>query len=148
MNRMIPRVAVVALASITLIGCASSNNEYNPSAKPTQLAAYAASAKYPTTQAHELRQLTVTVDRQNNTITLRNFGVRPLQNFNLWVNGAYVLHVDRLDANGAKTISTGDLFNASGTPLSGMSTDSIRLVQVETSDGDLWTVQGPQIAPH
>jgi hypothetical protein len=129
-----------------LIGCSS--NEYNPPSKPTQLAAYAASVKYPTTQPQELRQLAATVNSQNTAITLRNFGTRPVTDFNLWVNGAYVMHVDRLEPSGAATFKTENLFNAAGIPLSANAAAPIRQVQVETSDGALWNVQGPQVAPH
>jgi hypothetical protein len=139
--------AVTALSAALFAGCADSgSNEYSPNATPAQLAAYAARVQYPTNmQPQDDQHLIAEVNRTTGRITLRNFSNTPLRDFNLWVNQNYVLHVNQVDANGSRSVDPADLYNYSGSNMEKAAPESIRKVQVQTADGMLYNVQGPQL---
>lgn len=138
------RFLVCGVAAL-LIGCgASGGREYSPNAKPTQLAAYAASMPFPSNlNAQENPDLVALINRQSGAISLMNLGPQPLRDFNLWVNQSYVLHVDRVDPNTARVINKTDLYNSAGNNMENASPESIRRLNVQTRDGALYNVKGP-----
>lgn len=138
------RVAAVVAGALLFVGVGcSSPNEYKPNASATNLAAFAAQQKYPVSmQGQDDLHLTSIVDKGNNQLVLRNFNGMGLTNFNVWINGTYVLHVDNLDTNSSRIISLGDFYNSAGN--NDLSPDKVTKVQVQTSDGRLLNVQGPQ----
>jgi len=144
MRRTITALAV--LGAGLLVGC-SSPNDYTPSASSTNLAAYAATAKFPTNvEPTENAKITAIVNSGNGQLTVRNFGTGVLSNFNLWINQSYVVHVDHLDANSFKVFDPSLFYNSAGNSLSGQPADSIKKVQITTTAGDLINVQGPQMS--
>jgi hypothetical protein len=145
-KRLIATGLIAALSSTLLVACADEGSStYAPNASTGQLAAYAARAQYPANaQPQEDPHLTATVNRSLGHLTMRNFGSVPLRDFNVWVNQAYVLHVDHIDANGSRTIDLPDLYNSTGGSFQRSAADSVRKVQVQTNDGILYNVQGPQ----
>jgi len=155
MKRYISSAAAVALllSSALLVGCetpaspsATASREYTPNAKPTQLAAYAASTPYPANlQAQENPDLVVLVGKEPGSLTLINTGKQPLRDFNVWINRAYLLHVDRIDPNSVRYLNTSDFYNSAGNNISGAAADSNRQVQVQTADGILYNVKGPVV---
>lgn len=145
MRRSISALAVTVLGSALLAGC-SSPNEYSPSASPTNLSAYAAQAKFPmNAQPKTNADLTSLISSDGSQITVRNFGPGAMNNFNLWVNQTYVVHVDRLDANSVKVFPTSLFYNSAGNSLSGAGASDIKTIQIVQSNGDLVNVQGPQV---
>lgn len=144
MKSYITSLGLALLSSAMLIGCAAPN-EYQPTAKPTQMAAYAASRHYPdNAQVQDNAKITATVNRETGAITVHNFSNQELTNFNLWVNQAYVAHVDRIDPNTSKIFNKADLYNSGGNTLDSALSSTIRKVQIETSDGTMYNAQGPQ----
>ena len=87
MNHYLTRcvAGAIALSSMFMIGCETSGpNEYNPHAKPTQLAAYAASLHYPANlQAQSAADLVALVNRQSGQLTILNLSNQPLSDFNI-----------------------------------------------------------------
>jgi len=149
MKQYASHFALAALVSALLVGCSSSNDEYQPAAKDTQLAAAAASTTFPMNlKAEDDPHLVAMVNAQSGDLTIRNFGTDGLANFDVWVNQAYVLHVNRLDPNSSRTIKTIDLYNSAGNNMSSLPPGSVRTVQIATNDGRgsrLLNVQGPQL---
>lgn len=144
LNRASVTVCAAVVGGALLVGCASNPNLYAPQASPTQMAAYAASTKYPAdVTPQENLHLTAVVNSGKNQLTVRNFNGPGLANFNLWVNQTYVLHIDRLDSGKSKIINLGDFFNSGGN--NDLTPDKITRVQVVTIDGKLYNVQGPQV---
>lgn len=139
-------LSTAVLGTALLGGCASSDT-YQPPAKPTMLSAYAASLQYPgSTPAQDNPSLTSVVDRGSGAITIRNFGSTSYSNFNLWVNQTFVLHVDHIEPNSKKIFLPEDLYNSAGHSLAETAPDQIHRVQLQTSDGKLTNVQGPQLS--
>lgn len=150
MNRyLLSALGVMFLCSTLLVGCESSptsggTREYTPNAKPTQLAAYAASMPYPANlNAQDNPDLVALVNKSTGNITLMNLGPQPLRDFNLWVNQSYLLHVDRVDPNTGRIISKTDLYNSAGNNMENATPESVRRLQVQTGDGALYNVKGP-----
>jgi len=138
-------LGTLALSSMLLVGC-NSGNEYHPNAEPTQLSAYAATKPYPANaQAQEDSRITAVVNGQSGQLTIRNFSGGPLQDVDVWINQAYVLHVNHIGANGSISLSPADFYNANGQSLGKTPPEGIRKVQIETRDRQLYNAQGPQI---
>lgn len=136
-------IATAVITGAVLVGCNSNPNQYKPQASATEMAAYAASTKYPTdVTPQENLHLTAVVNAGSGQLTLRNFGGPGLANFNLWLNQTYVLHIDRLDPGKSKVIDLVDFYNSGGN--NDLTPDKITRVQVTTMDGKLYNVQGPQ----
>jgi hypothetical protein len=147
MKKALLAIAIAALPSAMMIGC-SSPDDYHPAAKDTQLAAAAASTQYPANlKAEDYPKLTATVNSQTGQLTIHNFDEqKSLDNFDLWVNQAYVLHVNHIEPNSSRTFNPGDLYNSAGNTLSDKPAGSIHQVQIATNDGresKLYNVQGP-----
>ena len=139
------RLAAACLSgvlAVSMMGCGSAS-EYKPAAQPPQLAAYAASIKYPlNTQAVDNPQLTAIVDGGNNQLTVHNYSDGAVLNVNLWLNQSYVLHVDKIPGGGFRIFNMGDFYNSVGN--NDLAGKDIKRVQVETTDEKLMNVQGPQ----
>lgn len=143
------RYTLLILAAVAVAGCASEGPLEKMSGTPSsaeqaQLAAQAASVEYPmnTKSAGQLQSAAI-VNRDKHTITIRNFGDQNLQNVNVWVNGAYVRHVDSLPSHSAITINEAQFYNRQGTNLLSDMV-SVNKVQVQ-SNNQLWDLQGPQV---
>jgi hypothetical protein len=143
--RRLLSLGIAALGASMMFGC-SSNNEFTPGSEPTQLAAYAAKNPYPADKtAKDNLQLTAVVNHSTGNITVRNFGTGPIEDFRLWVNQAYVMHVDRIEPGTSRVFSLSDLYSSGGDSLKDTSPEQIHKVQIQTSEGKLWNVQGPQV---
>ncbi len=127
-----------------LIGCSGSANEYVPPATPTELSAYAASLAYPATEQPQDNPMWVAiVYNSSGQMVIHNFANQPISDFRLWINQAYVVHVDRIDANSSRSFSRSILYNIKGNSLSDTG-EPIQRVQIQTADSVLYNVQGPQ----
>jgi hypothetical protein len=110
------------------------------------LAAYAATKPYPANaQAQDDMRITAVVNQRTGQITIRNFSGAPLRDVDVWINQAYVLHVNQIDANGSKTLNPADFYNANGFSLEKTPPEGIRKVQLQTRDNIIYNIQGPQI---
>ncbi len=141
MNRIVKHLCL-ALSAIVMAGCASSS--YDPKAADTQLASYAGQAVFPSKlTAVESPHIFCSV-APDATITLYNAGDDAYNGFELWVNGLYTLHVEKLDARDEVTIDPKTLYNKVGANLQGVPANSINTVQIYYQD-KLYTIQGPII---
>jgi hypothetical protein len=144
MIRLIKFSSGLMLGAMLLVGCGGPN-EYHPNAEPTKLAAYAATKPYPAnTQPQEDLRLTASVNRQSGQVTIRNFSGAPLQDVDVWINQGYVLHLNKIEPNGSRTVNPGDFYNANGSSLENTPPEGIRKIQIQTHDNVLYNIQGPQ----
>lgn len=81
------------------------------------------------------------VQPSQTTIRLFNYSTRPLRDVQVWVNQAFVTHLDGIPARGSVTLHTADFYNALGTSLYNQKQD-IHQVQIRSSEG-LINVLGP-----
>ena len=131
------RAVAIALAGFVLVGCSTSARVDNPfkgdDTQKTQLAAFAAQSQYPTKQASDDLRATALVDRKEGTIKIINSTSQAITDSKLWVNGAFVTHVDTIPARGMVTIKRENLYDKNGIPLA-KSNAGITKVQLESGD--------------
>jgi hypothetical protein len=140
------RTTLILLASAAVSGCAASAS-FTPTASSsadsqTQLAAYAGRVSYPTTMpaSNDLKAAAmVTADQK--TLKVYNFGRDPITDADVWVNGAFVYHVDNIAPQSSVTIPSGQLYNSVGASLASQN-EPISRVQVKTGN-DLFNLWGP-----
>ena len=96
--------APALLAMGCMVGCASQSgmNSGKVTAQeqtPTELAAYAGHATYPTTlpASQDLRAAAI-VGPGKKYIKIYNFSTEPVRDADIWVNGAFVQHIDGIAA--------------------------------------------------
>lgn len=146
-------LAVVAL--LALAGCASDQGGSQPTASngsqtsqmaasegPTsaELAAYAGSHQYPQgEQTHSDIRAAALIN--GDMIKIYNFGTDPIRDADVWVNRAYVRHVNAIAPGSSVVIHTTNLYNAVGQQLA-QKGDHVNIVQVE-QDHTLQTLMGP-----
>ena len=135
------------LAVLTIVGCASNESGDGArmtAAEPTrtELAAAAARAKYPTTMpAKEAHHAFALVNRGNGYIKIYNMGSEPITDAKVWVNGAFMQHVNGIGPKSSAIVRFGDLYNSLGKNFNSLG-EPVSQVQIET-DGQLLTLQGP-----
>ncbi|HEV8379565.1 MAG TPA: hypothetical protein VGP99_11995 [Tepidisphaeraceae bacterium] len=139
------RAAAIALAGLVLVGCSTSARVDNPfkgdDSQKTQLAAFAAQSQYPNKQASDDLRAAALVDRKEGTIKIINTTQQALTDAKLWVNGAYVTHVDTIPARGMVTIKRENLYDRNGISLA-KANGSINKVQLEMAD-KFYNLEGP-----
>lgn len=139
------RAVAIALAGAILAGCSTSASVDNPfkgdDTQKTQLAAFAAQSQYPNKQASDDLRVAALVDRKEGTIKIINSTTQALTDAKLWVNGAFVTHVDTIPARGMLTIKRENLYDRNGIPLA-KSNAGITKVQLEVGD-KFYNLEGP-----
>ena len=141
------RAAAIALAGLVLVGCSTSAQVDNPfkgdDKEKTQLAAFAGQSQYPNKQASDDLKVTALVDRDDGTIKIINTTQQSLSDAKLWVNGAYVIHIDTIPARGTVAIKRENLYNRDGLSLAKANV-GVTKVQLETAD-KFYNLEGPAI---
>jgi len=139
------RAIAIALGAFILAGCSTSASVQNPfksdDTQKTQLAAFAAQAQYPNKQPSDDLRVTALVDKKDGTIKIINTTQQALTDSKLWVNGAFVTHIDTIPAKGTLTIKRENLYNRDGIPLSKANV-GINSAQLEMG-GKLYNLEGP-----
>lgn len=147
MGRHVIRVMVLGIGA-AIAGCASPQPGAELSKPPTEgpqtgrLASEAAATRFPqdATASNELK-VTAVVDRKAHTISLRNFGDRPLNDVEVWVNGSYVRCVPLLPARGGLVIHFAQFYSPKGVTLD---TQQINVTRVQLREGNkLYNAMGP-----
>ena len=142
--------SLALVGALALAGCGTDMFGPNDSARlaaqaPTnaELAAYAGSHKYPTTQpAKDNLKVASIIDPNRGVLKVYNFSNQPIQDGNVWVNQSYVQHIRGIAPGSAPVlIREGDLYNNLGQRFSSQQ-EHVRTVQIETA-GNLYTVMGP-----
>ena len=143
------RAVAIALAGAILAGCSTSASVENPfkgdDTQKTQLAAFAAQSQYPNKQASDDLRAAALVDRKEGTIKIINSTSQSLTDAKLWVNGAFVTHVDTVPARGIVTIKRENLYDHNGIPLA-KANAGISKVQLEVGD-KFYNLEGPAFEP-
>lgn len=142
------RCVIALAAAVTLVGCAPKNDgsqdKQTALAKtPTELAAYAGHTAYPATMpaSNDLRAAAI-IGSKGDVLKIYNFSSTPLRNVDVWVNGAYVQHVDGIPAQqNSVSIKTEDLYNGLGKSFASQK-EPVSRVQIRTMDG-FYNVMGP-----
>jgi hypothetical protein len=139
------RAAVIALGAFILVGCSTSASVENPfkgdDTQKTQLAAFAAQSQYPNKQASDDLRATALIDRKEGTVKIINSTSQAINDSKVWVNGAFVTHVDTIPARGLVTIKRENLYNRDGIPLA-KANAGITKVQLEAAD-KFYNLEGP-----
>lgn len=143
--RRLSRIAAGILLGTAAVGCESNGGA---SAKltaealtPTELAAYAASHPFPTTQPSDHLRVAAIVNSNRTELKLYNFSNSPLADVDVWVNGAWCQHVRGIGASGSVIIKTSDLYNAFGKNFAGQS-EPVSRVQLAIGD-KFYNAMGP-----
>ena len=140
------RQSIFILAVATLAGC-STNTTFDPmlggdKQEAAQLAAYAATAKFPTT-APTNSDLKVAAFTHGGEVKLVNFSATAIADAAVWVNGIYVHKIASIPANGTVSIPAGQFYDSGGRVLNTDKTPVTR-VQVEAGSG-VWNTLGPAV---
>src|SRR5437764_13396065 len=112
------RHTLAALTLASVVGC-SANSSFQPFAHGgedrAQLAAYAASAHYPTDvkTSHDAR-IAALINPRNESVKIVNFGDEPMRDVNVWVNNTFVHKVSVIPSHGSVTIDRAEFYDASG----------------------------------
>jgi hypothetical protein len=140
------RTTLVLLAAAAVSGCAASAS-FTPTANSsnqtqTQLAAYAGHDAYPSTMpaSNDLKAAAMVTPDQR-TLKVYNFGHEPIDNADIWVNGAFVYHVVNIAPESSVTISASDLYNSAGATFASQGAPFSR-VQIKTENA-LYNLWGP-----
>ena len=107
-----------------------------------ELAAYAGAHQYPATQPakNELRAASI-IDASQGVIKIYNFGTEPIRDADVWVNQAYVRHVNAISPGSGVSIPTSQLYNGMGQQFSTRG-EHVNQVQIQ-QDHALYTLMGP-----
>ena len=139
------RAVAIALAGVILAGCSTSTQVKNPfksdDTQKTQLAAFAAQSQYPTKQPSDDLRATALINKGDGTIKIINTTNQALTDAKLWVNGAFVTHVDTVPAKALLTIKRENLYNRDGISLA-KANIGIKNAQLEMGD-KLYNLEGP-----
>ena len=135
------------LVMAALAGCAgkasdeSSSNTSADGPSPTELAAYAGAARYPSEmKSKELRAHAV-VDRENGIIKIYNLGNQNLRDVRVWVNKSFVKRIDGIAPQSSVTIRTDELYDGLGRTFASQD-EEVAIVQLQTLD-ELYDLMGP-----
>lgn len=143
--------ASLMIAVAGLSGCAANGGKGGSSGSstasfdemtPTQIAAWSATSKYPTTAASSKRlDVFVVVNQSKNVIKAYNTGGEPIRNAKLWVNKTFVAKIDGIAPSAPVLIKTDRLYDSIGNVFA-KQTLEVSAVQLEI-DGVLHEVHGP-----
>jgi hypothetical protein len=138
------RRTLLAIAALAIVGCEASSRLdpfANKNAEPAQLAAYAATAKYPA-DAQAKDNLNVAVLNRDDSIRLINFNKEPVRNVNVWINAMFVHRVELIPAMGSITLDKSVFYDGTGRPFNKAQTSPMR-VTLQQGDNDLFSTLGP-----
>lgn len=137
-------LSVAALLAVFAVGCAASGENSKTTAQAptdTELAAYAARTKYPDLQPTDDLRVAALISPDRSSVKIYNFTNQPLPNVDVWVNKAWLQHVDGIGANGSVIIKTADLYNAFGKTFASQS-EPLTKVQLKIGD-HFYNTMGP-----
>jgi hypothetical protein len=137
---------IVLLGAVALAGCqgAGDQSARMTAQAPTapELAAYAGAHRYPATQPARPLNAAAIVNRDRGIIKIYNFTNQPIQGADIWVNQAFVQHVNGIAPGSAPAvIRFADLYNGLGQQFSSQN-EQVRTVRIESS-GNVYTLEGP-----
>jgi hypothetical protein len=136
------RYALALLATAALVGCENSAGQAVTPRSQTELAAYAASAQYPSqTLSNSTPQLGALVEGTGGAIKVINFSNQSFSNANIWVNQSYVYQASSIAPHSVVTLPRNLFYNRSGHTLAN---GNVAVSSVELQTGDqVHTLLGP-----
>lgn len=143
---MILRTSLAVAGIALLAGCAGGGGVESPFAgdsgsRQAQLAAYAASTPYPSTQATPATHLGAIVNRDDKTLRILNFSDQQVKDGRVWINGAFVHRIQSVPPHSSVTLRLDQFYNNTGRSMKDMSITPEN-VQLQ-ADGNLYSLQGP-----
>jgi hypothetical protein len=139
------RAVAIALVGFVLVGCSTSASVENPfkgdDTQKTQLAAFAAQNQYPNKQPSDDLRVAALINKDSGNIKVINTTGQAITDAKLWVNGAFVTHIDTIPSKGVVTIKRENLYNRDGIPFS-KANIGINKLQLEAADR-LYNLEGP-----
>lgn len=137
------RATIITLAAASLVGCSSSMslNPMGGSQDATQLAAFAAQAKHPTTAPSSDWQVASMIHGSN--LNIVNYTNKNIEDAVVWINGLYVTKVGTIPASGTVAVPFAHFYDVNGNVLNTDNTP-VRDVVVE-SNGGVHTLLGPSV---
>jgi len=156
--------ALSLVAMLAMVGCASQGSQ-SPQANTGQgqwnnpqpalagdtppqtpneaeLAAYAGAHQYPSTMpARSDTRAAAIVDGSQKLIKIYNFGTEPIRDADVWVNQAFVRHVNAIAPGSYVTVQMSNLYNGIGQQFSARG-EHVNLVQI-ARDHEVQTLLGP-----
>jgi hypothetical protein len=139
------RTSLFLLATIAIAGCESQTDSArmaNVAPTSPELAAFAGAHQYPTTMpTSDHFRIAAVVNRVNGTIKIYNFDTHPVRDANVWVNQAFVEHINGIAPRSSVIIRMANLYNSLGQSFANLDSP-VTLVQIEMDNG-LLTAQGP-----
>jgi hypothetical protein len=106
-----------------------------------QLAAYAASHPFPTTEPSDHLRAAAIVNRSNGTIKIYNFSDRPIRDADIWVNKAFVQHVSGIAPNSSVVMPMNQLYDGLGQNFATVNAH-VNTVQLQMSN-EFYNLEGP-----
>lgn len=136
------RLIAASLSILLIAGCASDNSTSPSAAGPTdtERAAYAASVHFPK-EAPMRSEIAAVSMPSEHAVKIYNFSTRPLRNVNVWINQAFVMHINGMPARGSVTLNTANFYNALGSSLV-KENQGIRQIVINSDEG-VYSVMGP-----
>ena len=136
------RKLMLAAAAVTMVGC-SSNGAFDVGSKEeaAQSAAYASTAKVPTTAPAKSADMAAIVD--GGTLKIYNFTDKTVSDAVVWINGLYVAKVGDVGPMMVKKVDFSKFYSASGTVLN-TDNNPPKSVVVESGMG-VHTLLGPMM---
>lgn len=139
------RLIAASLSILLIVGCSSDNStssNASGAAGPTdtERAAYAASVHFPS-EAPMTSEIAAVSMPAEHAVKLYNFSTRPLRNVNVWINQAFVMHLNGIPARGSVTLNTANFYNALGSSLV-KENQGIRQIVINSDEG-VYSVMGP-----
>jgi len=136
------RAVAIALGAFILAGCSGSMNPFkSDDTQKTQLAAFAAQSQYPTKQPSDDLRVSALINKDDGSIKIINNTQQTINDAKVWVNGAYVTHVDTIPSKGVVSIKRENLYDQKGISLA-KANAGVTKVQLETGD-KLYNLEGP-----
>jgi hypothetical protein len=140
---MYKKALAAAVVAIALAGCENVQTNNPGMSDDAHLAAFAANSTYPgaTTQPSNDLKLGAQIPPNSNNIQLVNYGDEAVAPSDVWVNGAYVQHVQSIPPHGALNLIKSDFYSKGGDRLD-QSGATVSQVQIDIN-GKLYNVLGP-----
>jgi hypothetical protein len=123
------------------MGGSSRSNMTQQQQETAQLAAHAATAKYPANV--NATRSDIAVLQRGETMRLINFSDQAIRNANVWINGAYVHPVDNIPPHGSVTVRRAEFYDNTGQSMGTINaaTNSVTIQSGDTVYSTLGPVQ-------
>jgi hypothetical protein len=139
---MLRKKSLVAVFALAIGGGLAACTSMSSTSDTTKFAAYGASTTYPSNIPGDTApSIGVEVQPDSKTLRVLNFGKETIGSADVWVNGAYVHHIDGVAPSSYQKLDLNEFFDHSGDDFTA-SNATVQTVQI-SAGGKLWTLLGP-----